>query len=293
MSSLVTIHTYGTARNNPGNAGIGIVVYGYEETPLEFSENIGIASSVQAQYQAIIRALSWACDNKIANLEVFLNNAALLRDLQPDEEVSDLAVLGLHKQLRRLAENLNVTFSLYKSAFPDRAAILALEGSMKSSENAKIAPPTTPNERSEQRHAIQQSAGGVVYKKEGRQIKVCLISKKDGSFWALPKGRVQSGESWEAAAIREILEETGHLTTISDHIDQIEYFFYWKENQTLYYKIVSFFLMPLITENAAPRDDEALAVNWFPIGEAWRRLYYQSEKNILRQAQGILKAANI
>ena len=112
-------------------------------------------------------------------------------------------------------------------------------------------------------------------------------------MWSLPKGRVQSGESWEQAAIREVMEETGHLATISDHLNQIDYIFYWKENRTLYHKIVSFYLMPLITENASIRDGEADIVSWFTLGEAWRRLFYQSEKGILKQAQDILKAAKI
>lgn len=36
----------------------------------------------------------------------------------------------------------------------------------------------------------------------------------DGYAWTFPKGRPEPGESHEQAALREMLEETGHETTI-------------------------------------------------------------------------------
>lgn len=48
------------------------------------------------------------------------------------------------------------------------------------------------------------AAGGVVYNQEGS----LLFIKRNGK-WDLPKGRVESGEKLEKAAIRETEEETG------------------------------------------------------------------------------------
>lgn len=154
-------------------------------------------------------------------------------------------------------------------------------------------PMGTPSEPEEERECVQMSAGGVVFKKEGGAIKVCLISKKGGSIWALPKGRVDQGETPEDTARREVLEETGHLAEVGEKIDQIEYHFYWKENRTLYHKVVYFYLMPLVQENARRRDQEADSVAWFTLGEAYRRLTYLNEKEVVRKAQRLLKIARV
>jgi len=56
---------------------------------------------------------------------------------------------------------------------------------------------------------LQVSAGGVAFRKRGRQTEIALISVGDDARWQLPKGLVDSGESTEAAAVREVREETG------------------------------------------------------------------------------------
>jgi len=149
--------------------------------------------------------------------------------------------------------------------------------------------PHEPDESLDRKEEIQMSAGGVLYKKEGAIIKVCLIAKKGKKVWALPKGRVDPGETPEMTAQREVLEETGHLARVTEKIDQIDYFFYWKDANTLYHKIVHFYLMPLVAEESVVKDSEADAVAWFTLGEAYKKLTYLNEKEIIRQAQRILK----
>lgn len=135
----------------------------------------------------------------------------------------------------------------------------------------------------------QVSAGGVVYKMVDGTPHICLIAKRKGRVWALPKGRVNPGESPEETARREILEETGHLADVGSKIGQIDYSFYWKDNHTFYNKVVTFYLMPLLQENAGPRDQEAYDVTWVSGHEAYRRLSHPNEKEILRQAQRLLR----
>jgi len=136
---------------------------------------------------------------------------------------------------------------------------------------------------------VQVSAGGVLYRRRGDAVQVCLIAKRGGRVWALPKGRVDNGETPSQTAQREVLEETGHLSEARDHLDDIKYYFYWKDNNTLYHKVVSFYLMPLVRENERERDQEADAVAWFNIGDAFRRITYLNEKDILRKAHRIIR----
>ncbi|MBS2038650.1 NUDIX hydrolase [bacterium] len=133
--------------------------------------------------------------------------------------------------------------------------------------------------------AEQHSAGGVVYKREGHRLKICLVSKKNGRIWALPKGRLDPGETTEQTAYREILEETGHQSNVGAKIDEIHYYFFLNENQTYYHKTVTFYVMRVTTENAQQRDQEADEVAWFDFPEALRKLSYLNEKKILKKAQ--------
>ncbi len=182
---------------------------------------------------------------------------------------------------------------------PKQAAVAAFKRAMlfdditKSKEEIKpekepVSNDIIPEEKEEQ----QISAGGVVYKKEGNRIMVCLISKKNDRIWAFPKGRVMPGEHLEDTARREIAEETGHLTQVTDILDEISYYFYVKEENTLYHKTVYFFLMPLLEENFCEPDGEADSIMWLPIGDAYRKLTYINEKEILRKAQKIFAATH-
>ncbi|MCQ2735755.1 MAG: NUDIX domain-containing protein [bacterium] len=139
----------------------------------------------------------------------------------------------------------------------------------------------------EEREERQISAGGVVYKKEGGKILVCLISKKNGRIWALPKGRVLPGEDLQDTARREIAEETGHLTHVSDILDEISYYFYVKEESVLYHKTVYFFLLPLLQEDFCQPDGEADSIVWMPPGDAYKKLTYINEKEVMKKAQKI------
>ncbi|MHC5247912.1 NUDIX hydrolase [Enterococcus sp. LJL90] len=66
------------------------------------------------------------------------------------------------------------------------------------------------------------------------QEKILLVKRRDIPFWDLPGGGVESGETAEVAAVREVLEETGlevviekkiGLYTLPKHQDQQVIFF--------------------------------------------------------------------
>src|SRR5262245_42143997 len=62
------------------------------------------------------------------------------------------------------------------------------------------------------------SAGGVVFDRKGRIAVVLQRSRSMRLRWTLPKGRVEAGESIEAAALREVREETGIKTRITGYL---------------------------------------------------------------------------
>jgi 8-oxo-dGTP diphosphatase len=65
-----------------------------------------------------------------------------------------------------------------------------------------------------------QAAGGVVVRADGR---VAVIHRPRYDDWSLPKGKLESGESFEDGALREVHEETGIRGRIVAELAPTEY----------------------------------------------------------------------
>lgn len=125
------------------------------------------------------------------------------------------------------------------------------------------------------------SAGGVVYKFEGKDLKILLISTKKGKVWALPKGLVEKEESPKEAAMREIKEETGVDGKVIDEIGEVSYWFAIENEK--YFKRVKYFLVEYTGGQINP-DWEVDTAEWFSPEEAFKKLTYKSDREILKKA---------
>jgi 8-oxo-dGTP pyrophosphatase MutT (NUDIX family) len=132
------------------------------------------------------------------------------------------------------------------------------------------------------------SAGGVVYRREppDGEIEVALVGRLRPKRWALPKGTPEVGETLEGTALREVGEETGLLVRIKQPLDRIQYRFVW--GGVRHFKTVHFYLMEMVGGDTANHDGEYDVVEWFPIGEALRRLSYPNEARVVDKAQQVL-----
>jgi len=65
---------------------------------------------------------------------------------------------------------------------------------------------------------VHLSSGGVVYRDAERGLEVILLYRANGDTWHLPKGTVESGETLEETALREIHEETSVAGRIVAHL---------------------------------------------------------------------------
>ncbi|MFI1226927.1 MULTISPECIES: NUDIX hydrolase [unclassified Streptomyces] len=56
------------------------------------------------------------------------------------------------------------------------------------------------------------AAGCVLWRRapDGHGVEVCLVHRPRYDDWSFPKGKLKRGEDPRAAAVREVLEETGH-----------------------------------------------------------------------------------
>lgn len=127
----------------------------------------------------------------------------------------------------------------------------------------------------------ENSAGGVVF----YQDRVLLLRKKRG-YWVLPKGRIEAGEAMEAAALREVQEESGVQADIVSYIGEINYTY---KNQWTNYewvvKRVCWYLMTAASSHCRPQTEEGFSGARFLSGEeAVRLLRYDDERKILIEA---------
>lgn len=66
------------------------------------------------------------------------------------------------------------------------------------------------------RDVLQRVAGGLVWRDEPDGWKLAVIHRPKKRDWSLPKGRLEEGESFAAAALREVAEETGCRARIEE-----------------------------------------------------------------------------
>lgn len=143
--------------------------------------------------------------------------------------------------------------------------------------------------RREQRTAY--SSGGVIYRHDGAGIEVALIATGGGRRWGLPKGHVRRGETAEAAAVREIAEETGLEGNIVRHLATIEYWF--RAGPTRIHKYVDLFLVRYTEGALVPQQTEVDDARWFPLDQAQDLATFDREREVLQQVRHLLELGEL
>ncbi|MCE1247994.1 MAG: NUDIX domain-containing protein [Firmicutes bacterium] len=289
------------AVTDPGLAacGIGILIIPCDEkNVICISDYVETTDLHQALSKALLMSLRELRKRNIREFEIFSDSEGLVQQLKGIYLMRDPLLKQLKNVMKTRFPKVDFKVNLIKFEDNTKANELAVKGLDKFKQKGAFAssplsfviePEELKNQPTKPGIDVQRSAGGVVYKKDGDKYKICLIAKHNLKIWALPKGRVGEGESPEQTAVREVLEETGHRAEVKIKLDEIDYHFYWKENNTLYHKFVFFYLMPLLEENAQPRDDEADMVRWMTPGEAHKTVTYINEKDVIKKAWKILE----
>jgi len=135
------------------------------------------------------------------------------------------------------------------------------------------------------------SAGGVIYRYDAGSLEIALIATNGGERWGLPKGHVRRGETAEAAAMREIAEETGLHGEIQRHLATIEYWF--RAGPVRIHKYVDFFLLRYTSGVIVPQQAEVDDVRWFRLDDALRLASFARERDVLDLVWRIVQAGEL
>jgi 8-oxo-dGTP diphosphatase len=115
------------------------------------------------------------------------------------------------------------------------------------------------------------AAGGVV-ERDGRLL---LVHRPRYDDWTFPKGKLDPGESFEDAALREVEEETGVRCTLGRELPSSRYEAKGKP------KLVRYWLMAPETELGFAPNDETDEVRWVTPKEARSLLTYDRDLDVL------------
>jgi 8-oxo-dGTP pyrophosphatase MutT (NUDIX family) len=143
----------------------------------------------------------------------------------------------------------------------------------------------TPRTRARQ----EVSAGGVVFR-HAAGGPLFLLIRDSYDNWGFPKGHLETGEVAEAAALREVAEETG-LAHVESRGELRTIDWYFRFRGRLIHKVCHFFLMETTHDETCPQRTEGItACRWAPFPEAMQLVSYANAREVLEHAHAQLDA---
>ena len=108
-----------------------------------------------------------------------------------------------------------------------------------------------------------QQAAVLAVRKDGADIEVCLIRRRDARGWGIPKGFIESGDTPEETALNEAWEEAGiHGQLVGEAIGTYEY---TKSGTRL---TVAVYVMRVAEELTTWPEMRVRERRWVPMGDA-------------------------
>ncbi len=126
------------------------------------------------------------------------------------------------------------------------------------------------------------AAGGVVVRRAGSEPdaadEIVVVHRPRYDDWSLPKGKLETGETFEAAARREVEEETGLRCTLGRELAPVEYL-----DRKGRPKLVRYWLM-VPSDPAGPftPNAEVDRLCWCGPDDALRLLSYEHDRELVR-----------
>ena len=121
-----------------------------------------------------------------------------------------------------------------------------------------------------------EAAGGVILRDSERGSEVCVVHRPHREDWSLPKGKLDPGETFEQAALREVVEETGLTCRLGPELASTSY-----EDQKGRPKVVRYWRMEVEHDPGFEPNDEVDELRWATRDEALALLSYPHDRDLI------------
>jgi len=122
-----------------------------------------------------------------------------------------------------------------------------------------------------------RAAGGVLWRPgEGDGIEVLVIHRERYGDWTFPKGKLDPGETWEQAAVREVWEETAIVPVLGAEVATTDY-----RDRNGRAKRVRYWAMVVAADEGFVPNDEVSEQRWLSATDAARLLTYAHDRAVL------------
>jgi 8-oxo-dGTP pyrophosphatase MutT (NUDIX family) len=123
---------------------------------------------------------------------------------------------------------------------------------------------------------VIEAAGGAIWRRTSTGgVEILLVHRPRYDDWTLPKGKLEAGETAAAAALREVLEETGLRCAAGVELPSVRYV-----DHNGRAKQVRYWAMQVV-DGAFEPNDEVDEVRWLGIDEAVDELTYRHDRAVL------------
>jgi 8-oxo-dGTP diphosphatase len=125
---------------------------------------------------------------------------------------------------------------------------------------------------------VIRAAGGLLWRDGARGPELAIVHRPQHRDWSLPKGKLERGEGFRAAALREVHEETGQAAHL---VGFAGYTLYLAKRRP---KLVLFWHMAADGDGAFAPSHEVDRVEWLSPAAALERLTHPTERRLVARA---------